>query len=283
MLLSLNNHDKPCSAKKGPLCTPSRKYRPCNKKKNLNVDDFDRSVIRRIIEEFYLTKKIAPTCIELLATIREKIEFPWGMTSLRKLLKEMGYKWLKCHNKRRILVERPAVVYARSIYLRKIRQYRQDDRNIFFLDETWVDKNFTFKKCGRNEMIDAVLTDTSSTNRLILVHAGTRGGFLNGEKLLFKVCTVSGDYHGQMNSVNYEKWATDILIPNLPQNSVVVMDNAPYHSVEINNAPTKSSAKTIIEGLLEDSIDQFVTEVSNDGEVSDTDSSMSAISESDDN
>lgn len=83
-------------------------------------------------------------------------------------------------------------------------------------------------------MIDAVLTDTSSTNRLIPVHVGSRGEFLNGAKLLFKASTTSGDYHGQMNSVNFEKWPTfqtDMLIPNLPQNSVVVIDNAPYHSV----------------------------------------------------
>ncbi|KAL4718823.1 hypothetical protein ACJJTC_002116 [Scirpophaga incertulas] len=82
-------------AKKGPLCSPSKRKRPCNKKTNLNVDDFDRGVIHRIIEEFYLTKKIVPTCIKLLAAIREKIEFPWGVTSLRKLLKDMGYRWLK--------------------------------------------------------------------------------------------------------------------------------------------------------------------------------------------
>lgn len=100
--------------KVGPLCSPSKKGKTCNKKTNLNVDDFDRSVIHRCIEEFYLTKKIVPTCPKLLAAIREKIDFPWGVTSLRKLLKAMGYKWQKCHKKRKILVERPAVVFARS-------------------------------------------------------------------------------------------------------------------------------------------------------------------------
>ncbi|CAH2097973.1 unnamed protein product [Euphydryas editha] len=233
-------------SKIGSLRSPSKKGKMCKKKTNLNVDDFDRSVIYRCIEEFYLTKKVVPTCPKLLAAIREKIDFPWGVTSIRKLLKAMGYKWQKCHNKRKILVEKPAVVFARTNYLRKIRQFRENDRNIFFLGETWIDNNLTFKKCWRNDYIDAVLTDTSSTNRLILVHAGSRHGFLDGAKLLFKAGTATGDYHGQMNSTNFEKWVTNMFIPNLPQASVVVMDNAPYHNVQENKVPTKSSTKTVM-------------------------------------
>ncbi|XP_022824365.1 uncharacterized protein LOC111354941 [Spodoptera litura] len=230
----------------GHLKSPSKKGKKYPRVKDLNVDDFDRQVIHRCIEEFYLTKKVVPTCKKLLLALREKIDFPWGVTSLRKLLKQMGYKWQKCHSKRRILIERPNIIYARSIYLRKIRQFRQNDRQIFFLDETWIDNNLTYKKCWRDDKINAILTDTSSSNRLILVHAGSRSGFLDGAKLLFKAGTVTGDYHGQMNNVNFEKWANEMLLPNLPSNSVVVMDNAPYHSVQENKVPTKSSTKQVM-------------------------------------
>ncbi|XP_022818635.1 uncharacterized protein LOC111351097 [Spodoptera litura] len=37
-----------------------------------------------------------------------------------------------------------------------------------------------------------------------------------------------------------------MLLPNLPSNSVVVMDNAPYHSVQENKVPTKSSTKQVM-------------------------------------
>ncbi|CAG4940218.1 unnamed protein product [Parnassius apollo] len=77
-------------AKNGPLHSPSKKGKSCNKMGNLNVDDFDRSVIHRCIEEFYLTKNIVPTCPKLLAAIREKINFPWGDYKFTKTSKENG-------------------------------------------------------------------------------------------------------------------------------------------------------------------------------------------------
>jgi hypothetical protein len=47
-----------------------------------------------------------------------------------------------------------------------------------------------------------------------------------------------------MNAENYETWLKEKLIPNLPQNSVVVTDNASYHNVQLNRAPTSASRKS---------------------------------------
>jgi hypothetical protein len=46
-----------------------------------------------------------------------------------------------------------------------------------------------------------------------------------------------------MNSENYGKWLQERLIPNLPVNSIVVTDNAPYHNVQIHAAPNSNSRK----------------------------------------
>ena len=46
-----------------------------------------------------------------------------------------------------------------------------------------------------------------------------------------------------MNYINYEKWLKTQLIPNLPPSSVLVIDNAPFHNVQLNPAPTSSSKK----------------------------------------
>ena len=45
------------------------------------------------------------------------------------------------------------------------------------------------------------------------------------------IASASGDYHGQMNHENFEKWLKEMFLPNIPSNSIIVMDNSPYHSV----------------------------------------------------
>jgi hypothetical protein len=47
--------------------------------------------------------------------------------------------------------------------------------------------------------------------------------------------SAKGDNHGQMNAANFEKWAVEKLIPNLPAQPVIVLDNAPYHCLRMTN------------------------------------------------
>ena len=48
------------------------------------------------------------------------------------------------------------------------------------------------------------------------------------------ICFKSGDYHEDMNHSNYKKWSQEKLIPNLESKSVIVVDNASYHNVQLN-------------------------------------------------
>lgn len=52
-----------------------------------------------------------------------------------------------------------------------------------------------------------------------------------------------------MNSTVFESWIKQIL-PHLEPNSVIVMDNAPYHSVKIKKSPTTSWKKADIANYL---------------------------------
>lgn len=232
------------------LSTPG-KHRKRPEERNVTCDDFDRRVIRDVIEDFYLVQKRVPTCPKLLAAIRDKIDFPWGVHTLRRILKEMGFKWKKCGDKRKILVERPNIVHWRCEYLKSMRRFREEKRPIVYVDESWVDSNLTFNKCWQSENQPGVLTNTSSSNRLIIVHAGTQDGFLNGSLLIFKAGKSSGDYHGQMNAENFQKWISEMLLPNLPEKSVVVLDNASYHCVQTNKHPTKYSTNKDMKSWLE--------------------------------
>jgi hypothetical protein len=116
----------------------------------------------------------------------------------------MGFKWKKCQSFRKVLVEIPHIVDWRCRYLRTIRRYRAENRPIIYIDESWIDNNLTFNKCWQSEKQPGTLTNTSSTNRLILVHAGSENGFIQKASLVFQAGKATGDYHGQMNYKNFE-------------------------------------------------------------------------------
>ncbi|KAJ4427362.1 hypothetical protein ANN_24982 [Periplaneta americana] len=80
------------------------------------------------------------------------------------------------------------------------------------LDESWVDSNLTFQKCWQGPEVTGICADGNAANRLIMVHVGSRSGFLNNASLVYKAGTTVGDYHGQMNNENLKKWVRENLL-----------------------------------------------------------------------
>ena len=66
---------------------------------------------------------------------------------------------------------------------------------------------------------------TGTGERLIIMHAMTKNGWIPNAKLVFKSTRKTGDYHGQMNHDLFSKWFSEPLLPNIPKNSLIVMDN----------------------------------------------------------
>lgn len=232
------------------LKTPGKKRQKADQYK-IKLDEFDRRVIVDVIRDFYTVKKIVPTSKKLLPVLNEKINFVWSEWSLRRELKNMGFRWKKCGSKRKILIERPDIVNWRFEYLRKIKNHRLNNKNIFYLDETWIDSNLTFQRCWQSPEVDGVLADMNASNRVIVVDIGSQDGFLKGGRLMYKANCSTGDYHGQMNGVNFEKWIKERVIPNLPDDSVVVIDNAPYHGEQVDKAPSKRATKRFMVDWLQ--------------------------------
>lgn len=129
------------------------------------VDDADFSVIRRTIEKFYLELKVVPTTRKLLIKLREIMDFQYSRESLRRLLKSNGFYWRKCQNKRKILMEKPHILHWRYTFIHTIRKYREEGRNIVYLDETWIDNDLTFKKCWQSAEVFGVVSNISSTGK----------------------------------------------------------------------------------------------------------------------
>lgn len=210
------------------------------------IDSFDRDVVRRTVHELIEKGQCAPTASRILQAVRERISFPGKLTFMKNLLKEIGFSWQKCGSTRSVLMERQDVVVSRLNYLMHIKRYREDGRPIIYTDETYVHTSHCMKKCWQSEDV-SVNIPFSRGERLIVVHAGWEKGFLNDCSLLFKSGSAVGDYHQDMNSSNFLRWVKERLIPNLPANSVLVVDNASYHNIQEDKCPTTGTKKVDIQ------------------------------------
>ena len=57
------------------------------------------------------------------------------------------------------------------------------------------------------------------------------------------IAQSSADYHQDMNVNLFEKWFSEQSLPNILLHSVIVMDNAPYHSRILSKIPNTASKK----------------------------------------
>ena len=109
-----------------------------NKQKFRKVDDAAKDVIRRIVYNLYKENTV-PT----LEIIRDKLrDYPGynyqSMETHRDILLNCGFKHKKIDN-RMVIMESRRHVEHRQEYLRKIKEYRESNRYIVYLDETWFD------------------------------------------------------------------------------------------------------------------------------------------------
>lgn len=223
------------------------------------VDDFDKECLRRVILSFYERGEI-PTIESVLEKVKEPpISFRGAQTSLRILVKQLGFRYKKVRSGRFMLMEREDIVVARNKYLRIINGNRNssNSKQEIYLDETWINQNDCVSKCWTiDDGSVGPKLKTGKGGRFIILHAGGHDGFIPGALLFFRSKNGSkGDYHDSMNYVRFRDWFQTQLLPNIPEHSLIIMDNAPYHSKMLNKAPTSSSKKCeIIQWLTENSI-----------------------------
>ncbi|XP_050516232.1 uncharacterized protein LOC126891099 [Diabrotica virgifera virgifera] len=118
------------------------------------------------------------------------------------------------------------------------------------MDETYVHSSHIYQKSWSDSSNKGIQKPVSKGQMLVIVNAGGESGFVKNAYLRYKPTIKTGYYHDAMNYDNYKKWLQDKLIPNLPPNSVLVIDNAPYHNVQTEKCPTMSSRKAEIQQWL---------------------------------
>ncbi|KAL4703617.1 hypothetical protein ACJJTC_007644 [Scirpophaga incertulas] len=111
-----------------------------------DVDDFDKGVIKRCIHNFHITNKALPTIKMIKNKLRDDIGYQGSATSLRKIIKNLGFRWRKTENNRKILIEKSDLRLKRIQYLKKLGQYRQEGCPIIYTDESYVHSTHTTSK-----------------------------------------------------------------------------------------------------------------------------------------
>ncbi|KAH0808663.1 hypothetical protein GEV33_014128 [Tenebrio molitor] len=76
-------------------------------------------------------------------------------------------------------------------------------------------------------------------------------GNFEGAGLIFKSKKNSLDYHSEMNAETFEEWLQDKLLPALTEPSIIVLDNASYHSRLEEKKPTCAWRKAHLQTWLQ--------------------------------
>ncbi|XP_050064302.1 uncharacterized protein LOC126553179 [Aphis gossypii] len=231
--------------------------------KNVNdkVDDFDREAIRRQVQQFWVNREL-PNLNKILNVANEDDTLPnFSLTSLWRLLKSMGFKFTK-RGRNSALIENDEIRAWRREYIRDIRKYREEGRPIYYTDETWVNAGDVAIRVWRGTTVEScqaafsqnlstgIANPTGKGKRLIVCHIGSEDGFVPDSLLCFESKKNTDDYHDEMNGDSFRDWLEGVL-PRLKENAVILMDNAPYHSVKLEKCPTTNWRKADIVEWLE--------------------------------
>ncbi|XP_060854825.1 uncharacterized protein LOC132932459 [Rhopalosiphum padi] len=236
---------------KRTVTSPSKtRIKPSLKDK---LDDMQLNTVRRHIHSFWFNKTI-PTLNKILQVINDDDSLPnLSKMNLQRLMKFMDFVYTKC-SRNSALIEKDEIVLWRRRYLLNIRKYREEGRTIYYLDETWVNAGDNTIQSPHDAFLQGLTTGSQNPSgkgkRLIVLHIGSKDGFVPDGLMCFESKKTT-DYHEEMNGETFYNWMSNIL-PRLKENSVIVMDNAPYHSVKKEKIPNTNSRKADIIKWLEE-------------------------------
>ena len=123
-----------------------------------------------------------------------------------------------------------------------------------YVDESYVNKNHS------NDFVWYSSEDgpwihkpTGKGERLIIMHAMTKDGWVPEAKVVWKRPRKTGDDHGHMHGDVLQKWCVDTFLPPIPNASRIRMDHASSHHILAEySAPTPPCAQENIRTWLEE-------------------------------
>lgn len=216
------------------------------------LDNSEQDMIRRKIYSLYQSQ-IVPTLDKLKRKLEEdETNISISRATLHRVICKMGFKYRKI-DKKQVVMESHRLRTWRFNYLQEIKKYRSENRCIVYLDETWFDTHDTVSKGWVDSSKNCQTKAPSNKGkRITIIHAGSEDGFVPNCLLLSakNIKDSSLDYHEDTSAELFENWFQNYLLKNIPENSVIVMDNASYHSRLLHKTPNSSSTKTEIQEYL---------------------------------
>lgn len=200
--------------------------------------------LREVIYKMYARKDKITVETIFRQFIEESPETKISKSSLYLGIKKMGFHFKK-RDGRKQLLEMPGIRLKRILFLNKYHAAKSE--KLFtpvFLDETWIFSKSGDRRMWQDGTKHSDFKKTGSGTRYVIVHAGNKNGFVANASLIFKCNKKTGDYHDNMNTENFENWFKKQLIVNLEEPSLIIMDNATYHSRLDEEIPRKSWSKT---------------------------------------
>lgn len=198
------------------------------------------------------------TLEDIKGFLAERIpEESFHLATLARTLDRWGFEFGQ-GTRTQHLKEKDHVIVARQRYLRTLRRNRGATSGGVLRPEVYVDESY-INKNHSNDVVwywhddgPWIQKPTGKGERLIILEAITAQGWVAGARVVFKSTRKTGDYHGQMNGELFHRWFRDQLLPQLPAQSLIVLDNASYHNVlAAHSAPTPACSKERIRTWLE--------------------------------
>lgn len=223
------------------------------------TDDLTLNAIRRKVHEFFFRNEI-PTIDKIMVAVNDDPSLPtYKRSMMHKILVHLNFKFGK-RNRNNCMRDRKDIILWRLNYLRQIKRYRAEGRKIYYLDERWLNAGHTKEKVWQDLTVvsakDAFLKGLSTGlkspsgkgKRIIILHIGNENGFVENGFLVFELHSMR-EYHEEMDGKVFCDWFERVS-PLLDENCVIVMDNAPYHSVKMEKIPTTAWNKKSISDWL---------------------------------
>lgn len=220
------------------------------------TDDAEKEAIRRHVHNIWFRREV-PRIDKILSAVNDDPDVDnYSRSTLHRFLKQLNFVNAK-RGRNSALIERDDIVVWRNRYLEQIRKFREEGRSVYYLGETCIDAG----ECSDQTMSDgnvksrrgAVLPGVSNPRgkRLIVVHVGSEEGFVPGGLLAFCSKKNTLDFRDEIDGDIFFDWMKTV-VPLMKEKSVLVMDNASYHSVETEPCPNMSWKKEDMENWLED-------------------------------